>query len=150
MTTTNEIIHTLRHGGLVMRTALWLLPSEQLTSLPDSAARLGIHLLDARQPLLDSIASDQRFLRLTVRDFIESLDTLCKTPQASDCLLVANCDLILARLNFRERREAWTTLHRGYPHRSRSLLIVMPNSADMLLPSEQELMYWRQEGRLVP
>lgn len=150
MTTTNEVIHTLRYGGLVMRTALWLLPPEQLTSLPDSAARLGIHLVDARQPLLGLIAPEQRFLHLAVREFINALDALCQEPHTSDCLLVANCDLIIARLNFQERREAWTTLRLGYPHRPRSLLIVMPNSADLLLPGEQELAYWRQEGRLVP
>lgn len=148
--TTNDVIHTLRHGGLRVRTALWLLPPEQLTTLPDSAARLGIHLADARQPLLDAIAPDQRFLRLTVREFLEALDALCHNPQTSDCLLVANCDLIIARLNSQERREAWDTLYRGFPYRPRALLIAMPDSADLLLPGEQELTYWRQEGRLVP
>lgn len=147
--TTNDVIHTLRDGGLRVRTALWLLPPEQLANLPDSAARLNIHLVDARQPLLDAIAPDQRFLRLTVREFIESLDALCQTPQTSDCLLVANCDLLIARLNFQERREAWDTLFRGFPYRPRALLIAMPDSAD-LLPGEQELTYWRNEGRLVP
>ena len=146
----NDVIHTLRYGGLRVRTALWLLPPEQLTSLPDSAARLGIHLVDARRPLLNATAPDQRFLRLTVREFIEALDALCQTPHTSDCLLVTNCDLIIARLNFQERREAWATLYQGFPHRSRALLIAMPDSADLLLPGKQELTYWRREGRLVP
>ena len=148
--TTNDVIHTLRHGGLRVRTALWLLPPEQLASLPDSAARLGIHLADVRQPLLNAVAPDQRFLHLTVREFLEALDALCQNPQTSDCLLVVNCDLIIARLNFQERREAWDTLYRGLPHRSHALLVAMPDNADLLLPSEQELTYWRNEGRLVP
>ncbi len=146
----NEVIQTLRYGGLRVRTALWLLPPDQLNRLPDSAARLGIHLVDARHPLLDAIAPEQRFLRLGIREFIKALDELCLKDQASDCLLVANCDLIIASLSPQDRREAWETLYQGFPHRSRALLIAMPRGADLLLPNEQELEYWRKEGRLVP
>jgi hypothetical protein len=146
--TTNDVIHTLRHGGLRVRTALYLLPPEQLARLPDRAARLGIQLVDVRQPLLSAIVSDQRFLQLSLRDFIEALDALCQNSRANDCLLVANCDLILARLSPQDRREAWETLFRGFPYRSRALLLAMPDGADLLLPGEQELAHWRQEGRL--
>jgi hypothetical protein len=148
--TMNEVIQTLRHGGLRVRTALWLLPADQLTRLPDSAARLGIHLIDVRQPLLNAVAPDQRFLRLGLREFIGALDTLCNNNEASDCLLVANSDLIIAKLNHNERQELWETLYRGFPHRSRALLLAMPYGAATLLPTEQQLDQWRKEGRLVP
>ena len=146
----NEVIQTLRYGGLRVRTALWLLPLDQLTRLPDSAARLGIHLVDVRQPLLDTIAPDQRFLSLRLREFVNALDTLCKDSQASDCLLVTNCDLIIAKLTYRERKDLWETLHSGFPNRSRALLIVMPDSAAALLPTQEQLNLWEKEGRLVP
>lgn len=145
----NEIIETLRYGGLRVRTALWLLPPDQLTRLPDSAARLGIHLVDMRQPLLDTIVPGQRFLSLRLQEFINALDTLCNDSQASDCLLVANCDLIIAKLTYSERKDLWETLYSGFPYRSRALLIAMPASATTLLPNEEQLDRWRKDGRLV-
>lgn len=146
----NEVIQTLRYGGLRVRTALWLVPSDQLARLPDSAARLGIHLVDVRQPILNRVTADQRFIHLGVREFIDALDTLCKNSQFTDCLLVANSDLIIAKLKHKERRDLWATLYNGFPHRSRALLIAMPASATMLLPTEEQLEKWRQDGRLVP
>ena len=148
--TASDVVHTLRHGGLRVRTALWLLPAADLARLPDSAARLGIDLADVRRPLLGSIAPDQRFLRLGVRELIDALDLLCQDDGASDCLLVANCDLIVAKLNYSERKELWETLYRAFPHRPRAVLLAMPRGATVLLPTEQQLDQWSTEGRLVP
>lgn len=146
----NEVIQTLRYGGLRVRTALWVLPPEQLPRLPDSAARLGIHLVDIRQPLLNTVAPGQRFLRLGLREFIGALDKLCNDNHASDCLLVANSDLIIAKLTNSERKDLWETLFRGFPYRPRALLIVMPANAISLLPTVEQLDKWRKDGRLVP
>ena len=111
---------------------------------------MSIDLVDIRQPLLNAIAPDQRFLHLGIREFIETLDVLCHDNQASDCLLVANCDLIIAKLNDNERKELWETLYRGFPHRPRAVLLAMPHSATALQPTEEQLEHWRKEGRLVP
>lgn len=148
--TTNEVIERLRYGGLRVRTALWLLSVAQLGQLSDQAARLVIHLVDVRQPLLSTLAPDQRFLRLSAKEFITALDTLCHNDQLGDCLLVTNCDLILAGLSSQERKGAWETLYREFVHRPRALLIPMPRDAAPLLPTELQLDNWRKEGRLVP
>lgn len=146
--TTIDVIETLRHGGLRVRTGLWLLPATELARLPDHAARLGLVLADIRQPLLHHVTPDQRFLRLGVREFIEALDAVCLDDQAGDCLLVANSDLIVARLNYDERQELWETLYRGFPYRPRAVLLAMPRDAAALLPIAQQLEGWRKEGRL--
>ena len=146
--TTIDVIETLRHGSLRVRTGLWLLPAAELARLPDYAARLGLDLADIRQPLLRHVTLDQRFLRLGVREFIEALDAVCLNEQASDCLLVANSDLIVARLNYDERKELWETLYRGFPYRPRAVLLAMPRAAAALLPVAQQLEGWRKEGRL--
>lgn len=148
--TMNEVVQTLRYGGLRVRTALWLLPPDHLTHLSDSAARLGIHLVDIRQPLLNTVVPSQRFLRLGLREFVEALDALCNNNKASDCLLVENCDLIIAKLTNHERKDLWETLYSGFPHRPRALLLPIPASATALLPTEQQLDQWKKEGRLVP
>lgn len=145
-----DIVHTLRHGGLRVRTAIWLLPNTKLPHLPDEAARLGIGLADVRQPILNTIAPGQRFLSLGVREIIAALDDLCQDNQANDCLLVANHDLLVARLSCSERVDLWDILYRGFPYRSRALLLAMPQSAEVLLPAAHLLNQWRKEGRIEP
>ena len=150
MTTTIDLIQTLRHGGLRVRTALWLLPATDLARLPDEAARLGVNLVDVRRPLLENLAPDQRFLNLGVREIIEALDALCQDNQKGDCLLVTDCDLLIAGLSYHERKAIWDTLYRGFPHRPRAIILAMPQRASGLLPDERQLDLWRREGRLVP
>lgn len=131
-----------------MRTGLWLLPAGELARLPEYAARLGLDLADIRQPLLRQVMPGQRFLRLGVRELIEALDAICLNEQASDCVLVTNSDLIVARLNYDERKELWDTLYRGFPYRPRAVLLALPRGAAALLPVTQQLEGWRKEGRL--
>lgn len=145
-----EVIERLRRGGVRVRTGLWLLPPADLGRLADQAARLGIDLADARWPLLDKVAPNQRFLGLNEQEVVEALDELCRQSQGSDCLLVANFDLLMAGLSYVDRQEVWEALYKGFPHRPRSLLLAMPAGAVELLPTEQQLDYWRQEGRLAP
>lgn len=149
MATPTEVIEALRHPGLRVRTGLWLLPPERLAELPDLAARAGISYADIRQPLLEDIAPDQRFLRLDVSEFILALDSLCRSSLASDCLLVGSADLLIAKLGYHEREELWETLFRGYPYRERGLLLAIPAGAGALLPADQQLEDWRAEWRLI-
>lgn len=147
MMTVNDVIQTLRYSGLRVRTALWLLPVADLLQLTDTAARLGVHLADARQPLLDNVVSEQRFLGLGVRECVQALDALCRQEQATDCILVANFDLLVARLPYENRQDLWKTLYDGFPHRPRALLLTMPGDAAALLPHELET--WNKDKRLV-
>jgi hypothetical protein len=144
-----EAVQTLRHGRLRVRTALWLIPSIHASHLAESAARAGIDLVDARNPLLTRLGPNQRFLRLGVTQCIEALDTLCKAEQSADCLLVANYDLLVAGLTYNERKDLWDILYRGFPYRPRALLLAMPATATDLLPAESQLEHWKNQGRLV-
>jgi hypothetical protein len=144
-----ETIHTLRHSHLRVRTALWLLSAINAGHLAESAARVGIDLVDARSPLLTRLGPNQRFLRLGVTQCIEALDALCKDEQTADCLLVANYDLLVAGLTYNERKDLWDMLYRGFPYRPRALLLAMPATATDLLPTESQLEHWKNHGRLV-
>lgn len=145
--TVNDLIQSLRYSGLRVRTALWLLPAADLSHLPDKAARLGVDLADVRQPLLKNVAPQQRFLGLGVRECVEALDTLCQDIQATDCIVVANFDLLVARLSYQGRKELWQMVFNGFPYRPRALLLAMPSGAAALLPDELES--WRKDKRLV-
>ena len=144
----SDLITLLRGYRLRVRTGLWLLPRELLGQEPDEAARLGIDAVDLRQQLLAGLPRDTCYSGLNAACVMELLDDICRREQGSDCVLVYNFDLLLARLRHEERREIWELLCDGFPHRSRALLIVMPRSASALLPANQMLQAWRRDGRL--
>lgn len=149
MTTTIEVIETLNSNQLRVRTALWLLPISQLADLADKAARLGISLADARQPILDTLRPEQRFLPIGPTELVEALESLCAGHSPTNCLLIANWDLLIAKLSPADRKEMWDILYQGFPHRRRALLFVMPKEAEGLLPRPDHLQKWAQDGRLV-
>jgi hypothetical protein len=144
----SDLILLLRGHRLRVRTGLWLLPSDLLGHEADEAARLGIDAVDLRQTLLDELPQDTGFSGLDTACVIELLDNLCHSDRGSDCILMYNMDLLLARLRREERNEVWGLLYAGFSHRSRALLIVMPRGANTLLPATQSLQAWLRDGRL--
>jgi hypothetical protein len=142
-----ELITQLRHSRWRFRTALCLLPPPQLPRTAEFAARWGIGHADIRTPILTTIAPQQRLLDLTTEQkVIQALDALCHDPQAPDCLLVANLDLLLAKLGKQAQERLWETLFNGFPHRPRALLLAMPTAAPTL-PSESLYAKWVADGR---
>jgi hypothetical protein len=113
----------------------------------DEAARLGIHAADAREPILATLAPDQKWIGLDADRIIEVLEIIIASPTYTDCSLVYNFDLLIARLGHQARDALWETIYGRYPHR-RPLLIAMPRGASALLPDEEYLDLWRRDGRL--
>lgn len=148
-TTTNptDVIMRLRGQRYRTRTALWLVPSRVWGHEPEEAARLGIHAADAREPILATLAPDQKWLGLDADRIIAVLESIVATPSHTDCSLVYNFDLLIARLRHQARATLWETIYSRYPHR-RPLLIAMPHGASALLPDERQLDLWRRDGRL--
>lgn len=144
----SDLIALLRSHRLRVRTGLWLLPRELMGQEPDESARLGIDAVDLRQQLLDGLPQDTCYSGLSAACVIELLDDICRHDQGSDCIVVYNFDLLLARLRHEERVDVWGLLYDGFAHRSRALLIVMPRGANALLPANQALQAWRRDGRL--
>ena len=145
--TLTEVIAALRGPRFRVRTALWLLPPDAVGREPDAAARLGLDAADARRPILDALDPDSRFLGLDPERIVEALDAIASGPGRTDCALVYNLDLLVARLPFQARDALWDTLYRGFPHR-RALLLTVPRTAEALLPRDGALDLWRRDGRL--
>jgi hypothetical protein len=112
------------------------------------AARLGLDANDARRPILDGVKENQRFLGLDAQRVLAAVDTWSHEAQLTDCSLVYNLDLLLARLTLAERNHLWDLVFSALPHRPRALFITMPAGATALLPKKHQLDAWRQEGRL--
>lgn len=146
-TTLPELVTLLRGPTLTVRTGIWLAPPSAFGREQDEAARLGIDAVDIRDPIWADLPKDTRFLELTSARMIEALEAICRGPRVSDCVLVYNFDLPLARLPGQARQQLWDQLLTGFPHRVCGLLLMMPQHAHALLPSQMELK-WRNDNRL--
>ena len=146
-TTISEVITALRGPRFRVRTALWLTPPDVSGHELDVAARLGLDAADARRPILDALDPYSRFIGLDPERIIAALDTIATGPHRTDCALVYNLDLLIARLPFEARDALWNSLYRGFPHR-RALLLAVPRAAEALLPRDDALDLWRRDGRL--
>lgn len=143
-----DLIELLSGLTLTVRTGLWLTPTRLLGQEQDAAARLGIDAVDLRTPIKPRLPAGTRFLALSTQTLVTALDDVCKQKDGSECLLVFNLDLLLARLPRQERLDFWRFMFSGFPHRSRGLLLQMPRIAEHLLPPNQMLDAWRHDGRL--
>jgi hypothetical protein len=147
-TTPTDLVRYLRGPVLRVRTGLWLAPPAAIDRPADEAARLGVAAADARRPLLDALLPEQTRLGLSESAIIQALDAIAGGDFHSDCCLVYHLDLLLAGLTSSARAGVWESLHSGFPHRNRALLLIMPATADALLPDPERLDQWRREGRL--
>ena len=129
-----------------MRVGLWLLPLSSLGGEAAEAARLGLEAVDLRDRLLNGLPEGAKFAGLSWERVVELIDEVVSTSGAYDAVLVYNVDLLLARLSYADRRQAWQSVGQRLPHRTRGLLIVMPETADELLPPPEQLAAWQREG----
>jgi len=143
-----DVIALLRSNKLRVRIGLWLMPMQTLGREKEMAVRLGVDASDARQPILDSLVKGQRYLGLDDSVVLSAIDHIANTNMMTDCSLVYNLDLLLARLTVAERDTFWNQLLQGLPHRPRSLLIGMPVDAQELAPQTNYLESWRRDQRL--
>ena len=124
------------------------MPISMIGHEPDQAARLNIDAIDIRDPLKETLAEGTRFLGLNRDKIMQVLDQICEQFRGTDCILIYNIDLLLARLKQQDRFYVWTQLYNTFPHRRHALIIVMPEKAEQLLPPNKTLRLWNSDKRL--
>lgn len=144
-----ELVDYLRHGRARTRVGLWCAPPEAVGKETEIAVRLGAEPLDVSSYYLDHLPPGAKFARLSAAKVIETLDSIASATGRCDCVLVFNLDLLLAGLTADTRQEVWGYLFNGLPNRLRPLIIMLPGSASELMPDEDQLGKWREEGRLI-
>jgi hypothetical protein len=143
------LIEFLCSPVLVHRTALWLVPLTLLGKEPDEASKFAMDAADMAQAYAKHLPNDTLFLGLSVEKFIKTLDTICAYPDKSECIFVFNLDLLLSRLTQKERGLIWDLVYKGFPHRPRALLLMMPETAHFLLPNQEQINFWKESNRYV-
>ena len=143
-----EVIALLRSRVLRVRTGLWLMPNAYIGHEAEEAIRLCVEAVDLRLVWLKTLPEGTRFIGLTPDTLIEALDRIVQQPGDNDCVLAYNLDLFMARLKQSERKTVWESFFNALPHRTRGLLMVMPQMAHDLLPASAQLTLWDREQRL--
>lgn len=144
-----KLIEYLRSATFRTRIGLWYMPLEAVGREKDIAVQLNVEAIDIRTPLYTKIAPGAEFLRLSTVKIIETLDLIASNTGRSDCALVYNLDLLLSGIPQKECSQVWKELFDGLPHRSRALLIPIPETAKQTLPGDQLLEAWLRDNRVV-
>lgn len=143
------LIAFLRRPTLRTRVGVWHMPLECVGQERDVAARLGVEAVDVREAIWQQLPEGTRFVRLTVEKTLAALDVIATTQGNTDCAFVYNMDLLLTGLSRENRQRIWENLFDGLPHRSRALLMAIPETAHSALLPARWREVWRRDGRLV-
>ena len=143
-----EVIDLLQDMSLRDRTAIWLMPVSMMGKETDHAARYNIDAVDIRENLIATLPEDTRYLGLSYQKIISLLDEVCYQGHYSECVLVYNFDLLMAKLSHDDRTNVWWHLFSSFPHRQHAVLLAMPEEAHHLLPSVMSLKAWNDDRRI--
>jgi hypothetical protein len=145
----DTLVELLRRGTPRTRVGLWRMPLNKIGKEAEIAIQLGVQALDISRYYYDHLPKGAEFVRLSASKVVNTLDTIASSIGSSNCVLIYNLDLLLAALKVEEQQQIWKDLFNRFPNRLRSLIIIIPETAYYLLPSETLLEKWQQESRLV-
>jgi hypothetical protein len=112
------------------------------------AASLGIGAVDYVNELLRGCPRGAAMLPISAATEEQRLDQIANDATGSDCVLVCNLDLALAKLTAKDREWLWANLRNRFSHRRRALVLAVPKSATNLLPQGDEMRGWECDGRV--
>lgn len=142
-----ELVRHVTDGSLLVRTAVVLLPPQQVPEYQLLAIQWGAEPVDLAQRWLVRMPKDARFLALSLQSLLANLDDIARSTLGRRCALVANVDLLLARLPDDDRLRFWDYLFSSFKKRPTALLLLMPAGAEHLF-SSAEAERWYRAGRL--
>jgi hypothetical protein len=142
------LVSLLMSRTLRCRTGILLVPHNKLGQEANIAARSGVELVDYSQCILASLPAGTAYVDINGASEFARLNRLATKRGGADCLLIANFDLALAKLGWLERQSLWSAIFEKLSNRDKALMIAMPEEAENLLPSADNLDRWKQTGRI--
>ena len=140
-----DLVRGLR---LRVRTGILLLEPKSLGQEASIAAKLDLEFVDYGVFKLQRVGVEQRYLNLSAHSLIEDIEIIVASSYLHSAILIANLDLPLAYLSVSGRNLVWNALQHSFSKRQCGLVVAMPNSANKLLPSDEELVFWKQQERI--
>jgi len=140
-----KLIELLSGPSLRCRTGILLVERRHVGQERDIAAKLGMDSGDYQQLLLKSLPEGSTFVDISVDSEIARLDELMCSRSGTPSVLVYSLDLALTKLDSADREKFWDSVFNRLPNRRRSLIITMPESAEVILPRLEQ---WEQDERI--
>ncbi len=143
----SELVSHLSDGTLLVRTGVALVPPPKVAAYEMFALQWGAEAVDLAQLRLARAPEGSRYLGLGPDTLLADLDAIASGKRGPRCALIANADLLLARLSDGERPKVWDFLFSSLKKRPTALLLLMPDGAEHLFSSIEEER-WSRAGRL--
>jgi len=147
-TNIESLIYHLRFTSRT-RVGLWRFPLAKIGHEAEIAVHFVIEGLDVSAYMRERLPNGAEFVRLSEQKVLDTLDEIASTHGKRDCVLVYNLDLLLSGVTSSERKRIWQFLFNGFPNRTRALLLVIPETADQLMPSETNIDAWLEDSRII-
>lgn len=144
-----KLVDYLRRGTARTRIGLWRVPLAIIGTEREIAINLGIQPIDFSEYYLDRLPHGTKMVKVDSTKVLDSIDSITSSVGPSDCVLIYNFDLLLAKLKVEEIQQVWGDLFNHLPNRLRAILIMVPETAIQQLPSETLLEKWEKEDRLI-
>jgi hypothetical protein len=144
-----SLVKYLRRGTARTRIGLWRVPLAFIGTEQEIAISLGIQAIDISRYYFNKLPTGTKVVKTTSSKVIDSIDSIASSIGPSDCVLIFNFDLLLAKLKIEETQQVWVYLFNHLPNRLRAILIMMPETTLKLLPSDTLIEKWEKEDRLI-
>ena len=144
-----KLVNYLRRGTARTRIGLWRVPLTIIGTEQEIAINLGIQPVDFSKYYLDRLPPGTKMVKVDSTKVLDSIDNIASSVGPSDCVLIYNFDLLLAKLKVEEIHQVWGDLFNHVPNRLRAILIMVPETALQQIPSENLLEKWEKENRLI-
>lgn len=143
----DELVAQLNDTNRLIRTGVVHLPPDHIPLYRSLATRWGASAVDLTEVCRERSPVGSRYLGISADSIVSDLDSIATVTYERHTVVVANIDLLLARLDDRSRANVWTFLLSSFRRRSTGLLLLMPSEADHLFPAV-EAQLWEEAGRL--
>lgn len=142
------LVDLITSSQLRVSTGLWLFPLEYIGNEEDEAHRLGIEPIDIRTRLLQSLPEGTRFSGLTPDSIFGLIEKVSQEPGDWPGVMIYNLDLLISRLSSTDQAIIWQDLFTALPHRRRGILLIIPETAENLIPNKAIINELTKENRI--
>lgn len=149
MVNPRQLISTLRSRSLRSRTGVLGLPQVMFGREAEIAAILGLELMDYRERIIAHAPIESQYVSVTLTGLVEDLSSIANAKTGESCLLISEFDLAVMKLRSNERQILWTTLFSNFPHKTRALVLCVPNCNEgrFIFPDTISNRMWRESER---
>lgn len=130
------------------RFGIWCCALSCLGEEPNIAVQIGAEAIDLSSLYLQNLDPDADFIGLNKGTLTDLISDIASKP-GKEKILVYNIDLLLAKMDIRERSDFWDILESGIIYKPRSLVIMVPSTAPMLSPIGEALEIWKEKEKLI-